>query len=182
MVTYSISGRCKQYIRNKIIHLIDNINPKYLFTLPNLHFGIEIYAIKKKIKVVCCEIDKNIYLQQKSKNIKVELYHDNASKILSKYNFDIAWLDFCGPISKELLLSLENLSLTDTGILIVTIALAREHPKYHLPKNKLKFYSNLFAQFGYFSYEIFTYKDHIMPMAVFFCKKHPENIQIYKLE
>lgn len=172
MVNYKSKGKCKAYIRGLIKSLIDKINPQYVFTLPNLNYDVENYAISKGSKVICCEINKDIYNTQLTQiPQKIELYNTFMSNIVDKYVYDIAWLDACGPISKELINSIYKLKLSDKGYIIVTVGLAREHPSFNIPNNKIQYYIDLLASFGYYTYEIYKYRDYKFPMAAYFCSK-----------
>ncbi len=183
MVNYKTDGRCKKYIRSEIIKIIDKIRPNIIFTLPNLNFDVESHAVIKKAKVICCEIDKEIFKAQSALGNKgIELYNDKMSNIVSKHIYDLAWLDACGPISRELIESLSNLKLSKNGKLVITVGLAREHKDYKIEGDRLEFYNKLLNSFGYNTYKIYTYRDYKFPMAAFFCSRNKvDNINVYSL-
>lgn len=181
MVNYKTKGKCKKYIRNLIINLIKK--PIRLFTLPNLNFDVERHTIKNGGKVVCCEINKQIYLKQLDiiKKLPIVLYNNKMSSILPNYTFDIAWLDSCGSISVELYDSIQKLNLSYNGTLIITFGFAREHKNYDISSNRIEYYTKLLSSFGYYPYEIYKYRDYKFPMAAFFCTKKLSNINLYNL-
>ena len=184
MVTYKTTGRCKKYIRELIKDIISETKPKYIFTLPNLNFDIENYAVGKGSHVVCCEIDKDIYKQQKSIAHKsIELYNDKMSNIVNKYKYDLAWLDSCGPISIEMINSLRNLKLSKEGNLVITIGLTRENKKYNVPLDRIPYYTKLLAGFGYYTHIVYEYRDYRSPMCVLFCdKQQSKTLEVYTLK
>lgn len=182
MVEYKSNGKCKAFIREEIKSLINEKSPLKVFTLPNLNFEVENFALKNKSEVTCCEIDKNIYRYQlKRADKRIRLINEKMSLVVRENIWDLAWLDACGPISKELIESLKNVKISDNGDLIITVGSAREHYKYKIG-NRLQFYTDLLNKLGLYAYKIYKYKDHKFPMLSIFCtKKRVNKVEIFKL-
>lgn len=186
MVNYKTDGKCKAFIRNEIKNIILSLSkcstPLKVFTLPNLNFEVENLAINKGASVTCCEIDKQIYKQQtKIANKNINLINKKMSLVVKNNVWDVAWLDACGPISKELLDSLDNIKISKDGQLIVTIGAAREHPNYRIG-DRIQFYIDYLISKGFHTSKIYQYRDYTFPMLCFFCNKDKTKItEIFQL-
>lgn len=171
-------GLVRESIINDLI-LISKSENKIgrILTLPCLNFDIEIEALKLNYKVNTCEIDTKVFYNQRYifSNISREYLTFNnmaVSDFLAKHKdrkFDLCYLDFCGPICKELLHSLTSL-IGRCGTLYITVLLQREHPVYNFffkRKSKITDYENIFKFFGFETLKKFKYINNKFNMCTF---------------
>lgn len=102
----------KDYIRNMLYKLIrEDESILNVFSLTSTSAGLA-SKLPKWYNVVTAERDKAIAYEIKKKYPHFTVYHNSASDVLTQVNgFDFAWLDFCGPITAEVILCLNRLNM-----------------------------------------------------------------------
>ena len=143
--------------------LIEDLQATNVFSLAGRTAGL-VKRLSKDIKVTIAERDSNIcqYLADTYPHFYV--YHCMASELLPFDVFDFIWLDFCGPMCKEVYESLTNARLSDKGILALTVARNR----YREPFDKIpEFY---ITELGYKIHERIEYQSE-SPMTFYLLTK-----------
>lgn len=164
----------KQHIRDIIkqrVKALDNKHGKIL-TLPCLDFTLEL-ELSKTHNVYTVEREEAYYLQQLeiTKDIKAikPQHYSLLEYLLSKptYQYDYAYLDFCGDISKEIIASLAYIQCTNIAI---TLMMKREKKRWtqFANTNRQIMHNNLFNSLGYRIKTSIKYNNNSTPMCTYF--------------
>ena len=162
-------GKNKLDVRNYVYAYLCDCET--IGSLPNLYFELENLLSQNGSDITCFERDRKIFEQQE-KIINPKFTHINDDILDSKYFFDFdgMFLDFCGPISMDILTSLHRI---DSCKIAITLLMARETievQKVININNRVHSLIQSFQAMGFSTDMYIEYYDG-SPMCTFFIRK-----------
>lgn len=180
MLLSQFSNLKKDFIRDKVIDLVEELKPKESFTLSHINLRVEDTCIKYG-NLTIAQKDIEMYQLQLGIFPDAKVHNTTASLVIKNNQFDFCFLDFCSPLNKEVVDCLDNLT---TRNLVITLLGAREHTfakQFIDINNRLESYITFFKKrYNLIVSEIYLYQTG-SPMLVFFFDKEAEEVNIYRL-